>query len=233
MGRPSKNTTSRLKNLKGTSGHQKATVEDITDSEDEIYVPSAQNGPSDLMEEGFFFLDEESCSDEDSDFGDEEMDDDELKELETEEQIYRFNAILAEAQAVAIQAAKEAAESKPKRKRHYTGNSARTVRHYALKRRQLEASGQKLISSMFLKCKDSGPPVHVAPQPEVLEVPDEDSDSEDEFDEPEIQERVHQLFSCPVEVRMFTMQARNQSRTYHLLRKECPSELGMPEYLAG
>ena len=34
MGRPSKNTTSRLKNLKGTSGHQKATVEDITEAAD-------------------------------------------------------------------------------------------------------------------------------------------------------------------------------------------------------
>lgn len=200
-----------MKNLQKTAKPQKATVEDITNSEDEIYTPSVQNGHSDLLEEEFFFLDEESSSDEDSDFGDEEIDDDELKELETEEQIYWFNAILAEAQAVAIQAAKEAAESKPKQKRHYTGNSACTVRHYALKHRQLEASGQKLISSMFLKCKNGSPPGHVAPQPEVLEVPDKDSDSENDFNEPEIQERVHHLFSCSVKVSTFTMCARNRS----------------------
>jgi len=208
-----------LKNLQGTAGHQKATVKDITNSEDETYPPLVQNGCSDLLKDWFFFLDEESSSDDDSDFGGEEMDDDELKDLETEEQIYRFNAILAEVQAVTIQAVKEAAKSKPKQKQQYTGHSAHTVQHYALKHRQLEATGQKLISLMFLKCKNSGPPVHVAPQPEVLEVPDEDSDSEDEFDEPEIQERVHQLFSCPVEVFTFTMWARNQSQTYHLLQK--------------
>ena len=83
----------------------------VTDEEDADYNHGAkQHGTADLLEEGFFFLDEDSDSDEDSVYGEEDIDEEELAELKTEDNIHRFNAILAEAQAVAIQAAKEAAE---------------------------------------------------------------------------------------------------------------------------
>ena len=112
MGRQSKAIQARLKNLhKHVTTPQKAYVEDVTDEEDADYNHGAkQHGTADLLEEGFFFLDEDSDSDEDSEYGEEDIDEEELAELKTEDNIHRFNAILAEAQAVAIQAAKEAAE---------------------------------------------------------------------------------------------------------------------------
>ena len=111
MVRQSKAIQARLKNLqKHVTTPQKAYVEDVTDEEDADYNHAKQHGTADLLEEGFFFLDEDSDSDEDSEYGEEDIDEEELAELKTEDNIHRFNAILAEAQAVAIQAAKEAAE---------------------------------------------------------------------------------------------------------------------------
>ena len=78
----------------------------VTDEEDADYN-HAKHGTADLLEEGFFFLDEDSYSDEGSKYGEEDIDEEELAELKTEDDIHCFNSILAEAQAVAIQAAKE------------------------------------------------------------------------------------------------------------------------------
>ena len=196
MGRPSKYTQGQQKNLQRRDRTKKTTVEDIMDLEDkdEEYCPPTQ---PDLLDEGFFFLDEESDSDSNSEFGDDEIEEDELKELQTEQELHLFNSILAEAQAVAIQAEKELAESKPKRKRYYTGNSARTVRQYALKRRQLEAKGQRFINSWFEKQEKGNSPV-VQPLEDVNE---EAEQSEDELDEPEIEERINRVFSEPIQVR--------------------------------
>ena len=193
MGRQSKAIQARLKNLqKHVTTPQKAYVEDVTDEEDADYNHAKQHGTADLLEEGFFFLDEDSDSDEDSEYGEEDIDEEELAELKTEDDIHRFNAILAEAQAVAIQAAKEAAESKPKRKRHYTGNSTRSARRHAMKRRHLEATGQKFINAWFSKKKDS---------PEVItEISDNEEEgieSDNDLEEPEIEERINRLFLSP------------------------------------
>jgi hypothetical protein len=199
MGRRSNGTQAHIKNLQRRDRTKKPTAEDVPESEDEEYCPPTQKRMSDLLNEGFFFLDEELDGDSDSEFADEELEEDELKELRTEAELFRFNSILAEAQAVAIQAEKEAAESRPKRKRHYTGNSARTIRHYALKRRQLQANGQSLISSWFSKKEQDDPPVLQGPQqPENVE--DEAEQSEDELEEPEIEERVNQVFADPNQV---------------------------------
>ena len=92
-----------MKNLqKHVTTPQKAYVEDVMDEEDADYNHAKQHGMADLLEEGFFFLDEDSESDEDSEYGEEDIDEEELAELKTEDNIHRFNAILAEAQAVAI-----------------------------------------------------------------------------------------------------------------------------------
>lgn len=127
MGRQSNGTQTHLKNLQQCNRAKKPTIEDVLESEDEEYCPPTWKQTSDLLDEGFFFLDEESDGNSDSEFGDEEGEEDELKELRTEAELFQFNSILAEVQAVAIQAEKEATESKPKRKRHYTGNSACTI----------------------------------------------------------------------------------------------------------
>ena len=121
MGQQSKAIQAQLKNLqKHVTTPQKAYIEDVTDEEDADYNHTKQHG---MFQEGFFFLDEDSDSDEGSEHGEEDIDEEELARLKTEDDIHRFNAILAEAQAVVVQASKEAAESKPKWKRHYTGNS--------------------------------------------------------------------------------------------------------------
>ena len=69
-------------------------------------------------------------AEEDSDFKDSEAESDdggidevEVDELQREAAIARFNAILIEAQEMAVKAKKEAAGKKTKWKQHYTGNS--------------------------------------------------------------------------------------------------------------
>jgi len=200
MGQHSNGTQACIKNLQQHKGTKKPTVEDVPESDNEEYSPPSQKQTSDLLEEGFFFLDEDSDSDSDSEFGDEEVEEDELKELRTEADLFRFNSILAKAQAVAIQAEKEATESKPKRKRHYTGNSAHTIRHYAQKHCQLQANGQSLINSWFTKKEKSDPPILVhGPQP-MEDVHEDIEQSEDEFEEPEIEKRVNRIFAVPTQV---------------------------------
>ena len=117
----------------------------------------------------------------DPDSDDEEVDGDELNELKNEADIEHFNAILTHAWAMAVKAEREAAGEKLKRKRHYTGNSERTNRRHAQKRRKLEATGQKLISSIFMK-KWKEPTAHIMAEtnqtkPEVIEIC-EDSESQ-------------------------------------------------------
>jgi len=184
MGRSSKATTARRNNLGKTETHQKPIVEDasVSDNEDMDFEDSEDN----LLEEGFYLPDEGDVVAEDSD--DSDSDDDELSkgeldELQIEEEIEHFNAVLFEAQAMAVKAKREAAGQKTKRKRHYPGNSVRTKQHYAQKRRALAATGQKLISSLFSKKeKESNLCVRGEMEgPEIIEITD-NSDSSDEQD---------------------------------------------------
>ena len=154
----------------------------------------------DLLEHGFFFLDDESPSEEDSDASDsdedEELDEDELDGLINEAKIEHFNAILFEAQAMAVKAECEANGEKPKRKRHYTGNSTRTRQYHAQKRRQLAATGQKFINSWFSREKKPSELLPKDAAPEIVEISDDSDASEDEEskDKDEIDACVHRLF---------------------------------------
>lgn len=131
MGRQSKATIARLNNLPRHGNAQNPTVEDVSDDED------MDSEDEDLLGEGFFILDEgdplEGDSDVSSDSEDEEIDEDEVEELQNEAALHHFNAILFEAQIMGVKAEREAAGEKPKRKRHYSGNSDRTKRHHAQK----------------------------------------------------------------------------------------------------
>ena len=65
---------------------------------------------------------------------DEEVDeevDEELDELKNKADIEHSNAVLAQAQAMAVKAEHEAAGEKPKCKQHYIGNSACTKQNHA------------------------------------------------------------------------------------------------------
>ena len=71
MGRHSNGTQVCIKNLQKHKGTKKPTVEDVPESDDEEYSPPSRKQMSDLLEEGFFFLDEDSDSNSDSEFEDE------------------------------------------------------------------------------------------------------------------------------------------------------------------
>src|SRR5271168_5025996 len=123
MGRRSKATIARINNLEKVKNAQQPSVEDVEEDEDMDFEAD------DLLEEGFFFLDETDALDEESDgynSGYEEEGEGELDRLQNEAEIKHFNAVLFMAQAMAVKAECEAQGEKPKRKHHYTGNSDRT-----------------------------------------------------------------------------------------------------------
>jgi hypothetical protein len=157
-------------------------VEDVSEDEDQDFVPE-----EDLLEHSFFFVDEGDDTEDESDYDSEEAA--ELNELNNEAALNHFNYILIEAQAIAVKAEREAAGEKPKRKRHYTGNSARTIRHHAHKRRQLASTGQKFISSWFAKKKEMEPITQEkeagADSAELIKIDEDDDLSDGEDDDVE------------------------------------------------
>jgi len=205
MGRQSKATKARRSNFGRPNNTQNPSVEDASDDEDLDFEDD------NLLEHGFFFLDDESSPEEDSDVSDsdedEELDEYELDGLINEKKIEHFNAILFEAQAMAVKAEREANGEKPKRKHHYTGNSTRTRQYHAQKRRQLAATGQKFINSWFSKKKESNSTTELSLEetPEIIEISDDSdaSESEENKGEDEIDASLHRLFpgTAPVSFR--------------------------------
>ena len=111
----------QINNLIKPANPQNPTVEEVFDEEDTDFEDE------DFLEQGFFFLYKEHPPEDESDGSDSddgEVDEDELTGLQNEADIEHFNAVLAQAQAMAVKAEREAAGEKPKCKRHYTGNSA-------------------------------------------------------------------------------------------------------------
>ena len=151
MGRRSTATLTRISNLGYTKESFRAYVEDITDPEDpDFHGNHSKNHAVDLLEEGFFVLDENL----DSDSEDEGCEDECADESVTDADIAAFTQILAEAQLAAVKAEQLAKAEKPNRKHHYTGNSKRTRQYHAQKRQKLGKSGQPFIQSFFAKKTD-------------------------------------------------------------------------------
>ena len=220
MGRRSKAATARLNNLGQLETSRNLTIDDaqISDHDDGMNIEG-----EDLLEEGFFFLDEGDDSDimidedsEGSESEDEGIDEDELDELQNEADIEYFNAVLIEAQVMAVNAEREAAgQKKSKRKRHYTGNLDRTKRYHAQKRRVLAATGQKLISTMFSTRKTSDLTTQLDSQGNtarnIIEIVDEasenDSESEDDGSD-EINASLQRLFPNRILVSFLKLKSR-------------------------
>lgn len=188
MGRRSKATNARLHNLGHAKESQKTWLEDVTDTDDEDYIPpiAAQHPPQESEAYGYICCNELEDSDSDSDDDASEFDEDEAAELQTEAEILLFSAILSEAQAIAIKLEFDAAELKPKRKRHYTKNSVRTKQHYTQKRKALAMTGQKFISAFFAKQE-------TAPTTEATDA--SDTEPEEEMTEINIQEHLDNIFA--------------------------------------
>ena len=163
---------------------------------------------NDLLEHGFFFLDDESPSEEGSDASadsdeDEELDKDKLDGLINKAKIEHFNAIFFEAQAMAVKAEHEANGEKPKHKRHYTGNSTRTWQYHAQKRQQLGATGQKFINSWFSKEEKPSKLLPKDAAAEIVEILD-NSDASESKDKDEIDACMHHLIPGTAPVSFWT-----------------------------
>ena len=206
MGRRARAIVARLNNLPKPVNPQNTTIKEVPDDEDSEDMDFED--AEDYLEHGFFFLDEEPTSEEDSELDGfdtaEEVDEDELEGLENEADIAHFSAILAHAQAMAIKAEREAAGEKPKRKRHYMGNSVRTKQYHAQKRRALAATGQKLISLMFMKKVTKSTPMKekaaLQALPDAIEIADDSDFSDDSEGDDEIEKSLKQLFPGEQEV---------------------------------
>ena len=95
MGRQSRVKAAHVKNIQETRERHKASVEDITATEDLYFVQNtAQNATNDHLEQGFFILEEDLGPNTDAD-------------------IFTFSQILAEAQLAAVKAEQEATQEWP------------------------------------------------------------------------------------------------------------------------
>ncbi|KAF8804986.1 hypothetical protein BYT27DRAFT_7258733 [Phlegmacium glaucopus] len=102
MSRQTKAAGSRITNLEKPGSHPKASMEDVSEDEDQYFVPEDE----DLLEHSFFFVDKEDDTKDESDYDseDEEAAEDELNELKNKAALNHFNSILVEAQAMAVKA---------------------------------------------------------------------------------------------------------------------------------
>ena len=154
-------------------------MEDAFNSEEDL------DFEEDLREHDFFSLDDGPEAEENPDgydSEDEEADEDELDGLINEAEIEHFNAILFEAQAMAVKAECKAIGDKPKWKQHYTGNSNHTLQYHAQKWQQLAATGQKFIGSWFSKGKKANSTLELQQEEaqEIVEVSEDSYPSDNE-----------------------------------------------------
>ena len=169
MGRKSKADLACQSNLNLRQKAQKSSVEDVTDSEDEEYSDS--DDQDDMLEQGFFFLDEGydsdnslEGSDSDSDQDMDEILEEELRSLKNEQEMHHFHQILREAQDLALKMEWEAMAEKPQRGKHYLKNSVRSKRRHKETRAKLAAEGkQKFISAFFSAKLGDSSPDHLSP----------------------------------------------------------------------
>lgn len=118
MGRLSKANEAHIKNLQEAKARQKASVEDVTATEDPDFAQNMkQNSGDSLLEQGFFILEKDLDSDTD---GNDDDNDEDAGDLKTDSDISMFSQFLAEAQLAAVKAECDAAQEQPNHKRHCT-----------------------------------------------------------------------------------------------------------------
>ena len=114
MGRRPKAIISHINNLGHAQKKLQAQVEDIMDPQDPDSKGNLpQNCSIDLLEDGFFMLDEDLDSDDEDEIEDEECEDGSMDKPVTDADIVAFTQILAEAQLTAVKAKCIATAEKP------------------------------------------------------------------------------------------------------------------------
>ena len=105
MGRCPKKTLAHIRNLGHWQKILQAHVEDITDPQDPDFDENwPQNQLVDLLEQGFFMLDEDLGSDTEDEIDNEECEDESMDKVVTDTDIMHFTQWLAEAQLAAVKA---------------------------------------------------------------------------------------------------------------------------------
>ncbi|KAG1833305.1 hypothetical protein DFJ58DRAFT_847841 [Suillus subalutaceus] len=158
MGVKSKANKARLRNIQSAlSKSRKATVENVSDSEEDS-----------------------SCSDSEDDM---EFSVEEEGDIQDEAALLTFSEILFQAQNTAAEGERQRSKGAG-RPKHYTGNSTRTLRRHALKRTRIAGTNQTFISSWMTKkpefevegVRDEGTEAPYEPSP-VREEEEESSES--------------------------------------------------------
>lgn len=166
MGRRSRAQQARIQNL--PKKHPKVTIEDVTESDDDDFVPipDLDDVSDSESEDGFDCEDsdsEDECThrqkpifvldvmDEDEDDRmdlEDELNEEEVAEVKNDAELLAFANLLQEGQAAAV-AAERAREAKSNRPKHYDRKSVRTQERIRQTRRNLEKAGQKFIQQFM------------------------------------------------------------------------------------
>ena len=168
MGRKSKASLACLRNL--PKPPLRPILEDYYDSEDEeedeeycpdLCRPKVPGSPSKDRFQGIFLTAEDNSdieddlpdldcfSDSDSALLEMQQDEDDTN-IEDDAALLNFISVLQKAQEAAVHAERKRM-GETKRPKQYTGNSSRTLRRHAQKRRRLAAEGQSFISEWTVK----------------------------------------------------------------------------------
>jgi hypothetical protein len=174
MGKLSKAAIAHLNNLtKASSKSHRATVEEVPDSDVDDIDYSPEDTEANSLDSicGRFFAPEDNCDDSssdsdlmslDSELEERDLDEDEEAEIRDDVALLTFASILRRAQKVASEAENKKWGER-KRSKRYTGNSTRSMRCHAQKRRKLTTNGQKSIRNWF--------PIRKSPSPVMQNLP--------------------------------------------------------------
>lgn len=123
-------------------------VEDVTDSDDDDFVPIPDlDDVSDSESEDRFDCEDSEDEDDLMDLED-KLDDEESAEVKNDAELLTFINLLEEGQAAAV-AAERAREAKSNRPKHYHRKSTHTQERIRQTRRNMEKTGQKFIQQFM------------------------------------------------------------------------------------
>ena len=164
MGRRSRAQHARIQNL--SKKHPKVMIEDVTDSDDDDFVPipDLDDVSDSESEDGFDCEDsdsEDECThsqkpmfvldvmDEDDRMDlEDELNEEEAAEVKNDAELLVFTNLLQEGQAAAV-AAERAREAKSNQPKYYHRKSTRTQERIRQTRRNLAKAGQKFIQQFM------------------------------------------------------------------------------------
>jgi hypothetical protein len=196
MGRQTKAAQARIQNLRNNSASQQSSepLHNTLSSQEHTAIFSVLEDDESESASDYTPSDSDDFDSADEDEYDVEGD------IQNDADLLRFSSILVELQAVAVKMEAKKAEFKPRRTKHYTGNSQRTKRFHAQKRHTISAKGQKFISHFFQKQEIERLTHQLSDSTNLDSSSDSDSDT-DELGTSliNVDEHIQQIFSSTIE----------------------------------